>query len=445
MNELDGFEARELIGTQKFTEREYSKDYFKYRTFEEDAIGGQDRNISCYKIDWGNLLVKKEDLISVIVPFFNNAAYLNMCIESILGQTYQELELILVDDGSTDGSREISEKYAALDSRVKLIKKNNQGPIAARYIALMSSCAEYIMFVDGDDWIRSDMCQTLMEILKKHQGEVITSGLYRYFSDANITQPELMIPEGVYDKPALIRNVYPCMLWDQKKQRPYGFEPSLCGKIFKKQMILQEYEKLKNNQFHYGEDSAITYPLLLETDVAVITSRAFYYHRQRKKHEVASYIKDEYYFEKLLSLYNYLHERFRVNKLSENLKMQLDYFYAYSVNLKKKCYQDQDMQNNYLFPFDKIDKGSKIILYGAGRVGYTYYKQLSALDYCTVVDWIDKFYEQCQDSPVDIHGIEALDSVTYDYIVVANANSLVKQEIIKELCAKKIPDNKIVY
>ena len=94
--------------------------------------------------------------IGVVVPIYNAGPYLEPCIESILGQTYRCLELVLVDDGSTDGSGALCDKYREIDKRVHVIHQENQGMLPARYNGLRCLECDYATFVDADDWIETD-------------------------------------------------------------------------------------------------------------------------------------------------------------------------------------------------------------------------------------------------------------------------------------------------
>ena len=102
--------------------------------------------------------------ISVIVPVYNVEAYLPKCLDSILSQTHKELEIILINDGSTDGSRNICDEYAAKDCRIKVIHKQNGGVASARNAGLKIATGEYIAFVDSDDWIETTMYSDLLDV-----------------------------------------------------------------------------------------------------------------------------------------------------------------------------------------------------------------------------------------------------------------------------------------
>jgi len=106
------------------------------------------------------------DVISVIIPVYNIAAYLPQCVESVLSQDHRELEIILVNDGSTDGSGEICDRYAALDSRVRVIHQTNSGAAAAKNAGLRMATGTYLSFVDSDDYLEPDVFGYMLQVLK---------------------------------------------------------------------------------------------------------------------------------------------------------------------------------------------------------------------------------------------------------------------------------------
>ena len=123
--------------------------------------------------------------ISVIVAIYNVEQYLHKCIDSILAQTYENLEIILVDDGSPDKSGAICDEYAQKDSRVKVIHKQNGGQSTARNAALDIATGEYIGFVDGDDWIEPEMYQTMYSTMVNEGADIVQCGWYIVEQDGN--------------------------------------------------------------------------------------------------------------------------------------------------------------------------------------------------------------------------------------------------------------------
>ena len=112
------------------------------------------------------------NLVSVIVPIYKVEPYLRQCVDSIISQTYKNLEIILVDDGSPDACPQICDEYAQKDNRVRVIHKLNEGLSSARNAGLDIATGDYIAFVDSDDWLESDMYRILLELLLRHDADV---------------------------------------------------------------------------------------------------------------------------------------------------------------------------------------------------------------------------------------------------------------------------------
>ena len=115
--------------------------------------------------------------ISIIIPIYNVREYLAKCIESVINQTYQDIEIICVDDGSTDGSYEICEYYKKKDSRIKVVHKINEGIVSARQTGLKIANGEYVGFVDGDDWIDEKMYESMIRTMEKSNVDMVETGV----------------------------------------------------------------------------------------------------------------------------------------------------------------------------------------------------------------------------------------------------------------------------
>lgn len=121
----------------------------------------------------------KKDLITIIVPVYNVEEYLQKCIESILEQSYENLEIILVDDGSTDDSGKICDEYVKKDKRIKVFHKKNEGVSSARNLGISKSKGSLICFVDSDDWIEKDLCLKLINAIQENCADIVLCGYNR--------------------------------------------------------------------------------------------------------------------------------------------------------------------------------------------------------------------------------------------------------------------------
>lgn len=133
-------------------------------------------------------------LISVIIPIYNGKDYLSKCVDSVLAQTYQNLEIILVDDGSTDTSGHQCNFYAAQDKRVQVIHQKNAGLSAARNAGINAAKGRYISLIDSDDWVAPQFIQTLYTLTAKYQAPLAVVGRYTVFAEG--TRQKKMLPNG---------------------------------------------------------------------------------------------------------------------------------------------------------------------------------------------------------------------------------------------------------
>lgn len=130
-----------------------------------------------------------EQLVSIIIPVYNAGEYLVPCINSLIAQTYRDLEIILVDDGSTDGSGAICDEFACCDSRVRVIHQKNGGVSAARNAGLAVASGAYLTFVDADDGLVSNALETALRYLRENDADVVTYGWNRHFVEEGRTEP----------------------------------------------------------------------------------------------------------------------------------------------------------------------------------------------------------------------------------------------------------------
>lgn len=379
--------------------------------------------------------------IGVVVPVYNTATYLRQCIDSILEQKYNKLSVILVDDGSNDGSAEICDEYEAGDSRVKVIHQKNCGKLAARYRGVCEIECDYITFVDSDDWISSNTYISFLNQMEKDI-DVISWRIIRYYNKEKQILSEHNYVSGYYADDKYYTEVQPSMIWLNKKNR-FGIDPSLCNKLIKRDLLLNSLENAQILNIGYGDDVAVIYPLLRNSKSLFLSDACLYYHRQRPLDKIADYLIDKEYQEKLFSLYLFLRAKFCD---SQNYLEQIDMFYTNSVFLtygkKRFIVKDRPM---YIFPFDKVPSGKKIVLYGASVVGQAYWEQLSAINYADEILWVDRNYEAYY--KWNVRSLESLsETVGYDYAVIAIWDDIVATEV-KEYLSSHLPDSntKIIW
>lgn len=374
--------------------------------------------------------------LSVIVPIFNGEKYLNKCIQSILKQKKESMEIILVDDGSTDGSLDICKEFEDKDNRIKVIHQENLGPIQARRNGLLASMGSYVTFVDADDWIDENTYSTLEDEMLNGT-DLILFGKVVEKEGSGVTYLDSSYTEGMYDRNQIVQ-ILKTAIWDNNKKHP-GITQSLYDKIFKRELLLKSYEMAKDvPKIHHGEDPLILFPILQWIDSLYITNQVFYHYRQRIG-EIPRYIRDKDFFKNAFIWFSYLRDN--VQGIPDGL-VQLEYVYLHLLEQRKEIYGDCVKNDEYMFPFNKVPMNSSIVLYGAGRVGATYYDQLTRIHYCQIVAWIDKNSDKYIQG--DVLSSACIVDLEFDYVVIAVQSDDIRNEIRNWIISLGIEENKII-
>ena len=380
--------------------------------------------------------------LTVIIPLYNQEKYIRECLESVCKQNIPGLQIIVVNDGSTDGSLKICDEIVASDSRVRVVSQENQGLAGARMAGIKAARTKYITFVDADDFILENAYDDAIQYIDEDYDQVFYE-ISRYYNDGLVKRERHIIDDGIYDKKRIMAEVYPKMIWDFERNTP-GVECSQCVRIVKRDMLLNTYSGLENRNYFYGEDSLVTFPMMLSVKKMAVISKSYYMHRQRDNNTAPPCVSAENYFDEVAIVYSHLRNELKRDTEYDFTK-QIDYMYMYSVCRKKWSYNDYEYSREFLFPFDKVQKGQKLILYGAGLVGNTYYKQIKKLDYCEKILWVDRNAERLHNqNVVSVSELENDIYFLYDVVVIAVENKNLAMEIKEYLLEKGYRREKIV-
>lgn len=202
------------------------------------------------------------NLVTVIVPVYNVEKYLDRCIRSIITQTYRDLEIILVDDGSTDNSGKISDDYALIDSRINVIHKENGGLSSARNRALDIAKGDYIAFVDSDDYIESTMIEGMMNNFISAEVDIVVCG----YNVVNEEGEVVCKKTGAFEKLMSGEEMTKDILLDKF---PYSFA---WNKIYRKSLFLD----VRYPEGRYYEDIPVTYKLAYRAKHIYIKNNCYY-------------------------------------------------------------------------------------------------------------------------------------------------------------------------
>ena len=219
--------------------------------------------------------------ISVLMPAFNVEQYISMAIDSVLNQTFSDFELIIINDGSTDGTGEIIERYYEKDSRIRVYHIENQGLANARNLAISHAKGEYVTFIDSDDAVKENYLECLYENAVKYNADVVVSSYYRYVEEEK-KYYYVILEQGYEVKEFTGQEVY------QNYYSPVnGYNVAFVvawGKLFRREIMT----KLHFPKGKIHEDSYTTYKAYLLSDKVVYVNKHLYMYRQRSNSIMSS-------------------------------------------------------------------------------------------------------------------------------------------------------------
>lgn len=215
--------------------------------------------------------------LSIIVPVYNAENYLDQCIDSIIGQDHSDFTLILVDDGSTDSSGSICEKWVQKDDRVVVYHKSNGGLMSAWKYGLMRARTDYVGFVDADDWIDSDMYSRLLQEAQRSDSDIVVCGWIGEYEDGRDRKKENVRLAGKsFDADGIRREVYPILI-SGGDYRWMGISPNRWTKLFKREVLLENIS-FCDDRVSIGEDLLATFCTLPNAGRIAVMKDFFPYH-----------------------------------------------------------------------------------------------------------------------------------------------------------------------
>lgn len=388
---------------------------------------------------------KNNPLLSIIVPMYNSEKFISDCIESILNQDFKDYELILVDDCSTDDTLKICQLYAEKDQRIVILEsQHNGGAIAARKAGVMAARAEFIGFVDSDDWIESDMYSSLMRIQSENDCDLVSSGIFRdYIEDGYTLETVDNFPQGIYyDLP---QSIYNTMLYDKQKCDS-GILCTLANKLFKRKILVSVYNEIDMRVF-YGEDTLALFAYIMKIENIYILREMFYHYNIRKGSVCRN--NDERLGINTYYLYKGLEKIFLAqNEYKYVLLRQLrKYILGIETHTLEQLYNISIFSlGSYKYNYDDL-KQKKIVIYGAGNSSESLYKYLIEGCNCSIVAWVDKFPAGKNLKVLhEVLPVESIVGLQYDYIVIAVVKETLAERIKKELVdVYNINEKKILW
>jgi glycosyltransferase involved in cell wall biosynthesis len=381
-------------------------------------------------------MIIEDQLVSIIIPIYGVELYLKQCIESVLSQTYQNLQIILVNDGSKDKCGEICDYYATKDTRIHIIHKQNEGLVNARKSGLAVAEGDYVTFVDGDDWVRENFIFNLVQPAIKYNTDFIIAGYIReFYGKEDKIIPKL--PIGYYSKEDLVENILPNALYNGIFFQ-HGISTYVWNKLFKLTK-LKHYLALVDKNIVMGEDAALTYPYLFNCDNLYITDATDYLYRQRPNSIVKSVPNLKFEYSQLSLLFKHLKKhisKFIHIDIEKQLKL---YFYAQILIRSGGVIND----NIKTIPFSNIDTAKDIVIYSSGSFGQHLISSIQKLNFYNIISWLDEDHVESQIFGLEVNSIDHILEIDFDLVLIASIDEKYTNSAVSKLKNLGISKDKI--
>lgn len=384
--------------------------------------------------------MNSNELISVIIPVYNVARYLPECLNSVIHQTYQNLEILLVDDGSTDNSGKVCADYARNDFRIKVIHQKNMGVAEARNTGISHASGTYVAFIDADDWAEPDALEAMLD--QMYGADIVTAG---YWKERESGQDKITgnMPAGLYSTSVQLKKFYKTMLYSNRSVFDDTLS-SIWNKLFRMDLVKQFYKNL-NTDLRYREDTVFVYTYFLRCGAISVSDGAYYHYRVREGSAVASQYR--LFLRDVNDIYLYLDNLFSRHSAAGLLQPQLHRWIVeltlYGINEKMGLLEEVKPPVYHLPYRDKL-LGKRVVLYGAGKIGKEYQRSLIKSE-AELVLWVDRAYEVYHKTGLPVKTPDSVCKCKFDYILVAVKEKEMAQTIRDDLTSLGIAQNKILW
>ncbi|GHU18452.1 hypothetical protein FACS189475_03940 [Betaproteobacteria bacterium] len=434
--------------------------------------------------------------VSVIVPVYNAALFLKQCLDSIAGQTLRDIEIICVNDGSTDDSLSILEDYAANDKRLRVMSKKNEGKGAAsaRNLGLESARGEFLSFLDSDDFFEPEMLELLVKRAEETEADIVLCNGMEYDHKTGTTHKVEYILAPRFLPSKKVFSYKDCR--DKIYQISQG---QAWNKLYRR--VFLEKHGLIFQRIKYTDDAYFAFShMALADKISAIDKCLLYYRVNTASNQtagMANYPDSAYlpYFALKASLiewgiyeeveqslincaltfmrycydrvntfeaFKFLHEKYKNEIFIEFdiANRKADYFYDKRLYLwRRQIYEytaeelafkasrsyGADLTTNVLrfqFPYDLIERDSRIVLFGSGLVGKHYYSQIILSGYCDIVLWTDSTFDREYSY---LNNPQRICDVEYDFILIAHGSKNLISRAKDFLLGMGVPEKKIIH
>lgn len=368
-----------------------------------------------------------KEKLSVIVPVYNVEPYIKRCLDSLVNQTYQNLEIILVNDGSTDGSGAVCDEYARADKRIQVVHKENGGIASARKAGILYATGKYTTNVDPDDWVEADAYEYMAGKLEQYTPDMLVLGYKKEHTDF-IEEYSQWLADGIYEGQQFWDAFNRCVEAEQFFCQP--LDMSLCNKAVRTD-LWKKYQLACPETLKKNVDDAVIFPCLMNIESIYVDSRCFYHYCVRNTsilwgNKQGNYERFIILSQHLIQAYGNAACREKIDKNFLLYKL----FYQFILDTPEKLISGQKCM---IYP--QIRPGSRVIVYGKGVFANRLIQRINELGFCEIVDNIDRS---------DVKKVTSKGAESYDYIIIAILNFLIVKSSRELLLSHRIERDKIL-
>ena len=368
------------------------------------------------------------ELISIIVTVYNKSKYLAECLDSIRAQTYRNIEVILVDDGSTDQSADICKRYVSSDSRFVYCYQKNSGQNAARKLGVDKATGVWILSIDADDFVPSDMCEKLMIAQKKERADIVVGKIQKYKNGQY--KQVLGSITGTYTGAEVISKCISSQFFS------FLMPVAMYSTLYKKD-YLKDFFHAVDLRINYSEDCACSLFSLTKAERVCLIPDVVYYYRQYDDSFCNVHNKTNVFSQKLLQ--EFLKKMF-ISTIDEKISDKLVRW----LIVRDLLLGGYEFFSDYvgIFPYCEVLSGSRVAIYGAGMLGEELYEKLPSKYIRS--GWFDKEAKYYQKNGKNVKLPQEIDENLFDYILIAVTNPDISEQIANELKSKMKNPEKVL-
>lgn len=378
-------------------------------------------------------------MISVVIPVYQVKDYLEKCIASVIRQTYKNLEIILVDDGSTDGSEKICDNYQKIDSRISVVHKENGGLVSARKCGVNRATGEYLCYVDADDWIEDNYVAEFAKYIEDDEYDIIW-GLtyYKDYQGGVRICGKYHINEDVLSNKMCQRELYSALIGEKGFQNEIPY--SLWAKCFRSSFIRKAQNSV-NNKVAYDEDFYCNIRCMLMNPRVCFVRNDGYHYLQRG----SSIVHKKFDKDANKIIFNETLDFIEKNKLKMESIKKLVMIKSYVTQIYHGNMGELQIDNaDCLIPYRNAKKGKNILLYGMGSVGQSLLEYFRISKVCNVIGCIDKMQTKLE---IDIpcYELDEISRLVFDYVLITTIKREYIEEILEILRNYQIAGDRVAY